>query len=90
MVMNIVILTIAIPTCYYSYKINEYGKAHAPEGFTFPDFHDLHKVLLGALGCHILRMVIEKTTFPLYMKISKGDTLEMKEAHAMKSAKKTY
>ena len=85
-----VLAMICIPYLYYTILINNYGNAHAPEGYNFPNFKDFWKVILGAVVTQTVRGICHFFMPSIYILIAKGDDEATRQKYALKATEHTY
>ena len=78
-------LLIVVPFLWYAVTVHRWIRAHAKEGDTFLSIKDYWKQAAGASAYMILTWLFEIVLHPLFKKVAKGDTDEVKNKYATKA-----
>ena len=60
------------PYLYYSHKIHEYGIANQPEGFGFPAYSELWKVVGFTAVYQLFGIIVKRITTPIFDPLMKS------------------
>jgi len=70
-----IVFCLVVPYLYYANTIYEYGHAHKPPGYKYPEYKQLWMTVVGAISFGMMKEMLDCVSYPIFSRlvVNKGD-----------------